>query len=106
MITPLITEFDRIKQQTVISIYDEKQKRETRLKVIIENLNTGKIEQLSVDEVRENSCEMYEKSLWANGKLVRKIKRGEILKILYNKKLYQLHEYAKLRRLERQENGN
>lgn len=99
MITPLITEFDRIKQQTAISIYDEKQKRETRLHVVIENLRTGKIEQLYVDEIRENSCEWCEKSLWANGKLVRKIKRGEILKILYNKKLYQLHEYAELMRI-------
>lgn len=106
MITPLITEFDRIKQQTVISIYDEKQKRETRLQVIIENLTTGKIEQLYVDEVRENSCELYEKSLWANGKLVRKIDYGEILKIVYNKKLYQLHEYAKLRILEMHGDGD
>ena len=99
MITPLITEFGRIKQQNAISIHDEKQKRETRLHVVIENLRTGKIEQLHVDEVRENSSGLCEKSIWINGKFVRKIQYYEILKIVYNRKLYQLHEYAELMRI-------
>lgn len=43
MIIPLITEFDRIKQQYAIAIYDAKRKRETRLKVVIENLETGNV---------------------------------------------------------------
>lgn len=97
MILPLLTEFDRIRQQAIITNHDEKEKRKHRMRILIEDILTGKGEIVFADEIKQDSADFtHSWNIYKDGKIIRKLKWGEQIKIEFRGNWYIPGDYERL----------